>query len=98
MVTRRKRAAAAIEDEPATAAPPKLTKKQAAAAAAAAKAAEEAPVPILKQVRDCWEFAALGQFLFIFGPALKIPDSWNIDVSSAIFQVLIPGEEEATIY
>ena len=94
MVTRRKRAAAAIEDEPATAAPPKITKKQ----AAAAKAAEEAPVPILKQVRDCWEFAALGQFLFIFGPALKIPDSWNIDVSSAIFQVLIPGEEEATIY
>ena len=33
-----------------------------------------------QQLRDCWEFAALGQFLFIFGSALKLPDTWSIEV------------------
>ncbi|KAF8418026.1 hypothetical protein EV426DRAFT_539875 [Tirmania nivea] len=34
---------------------------------------------IQQQLRDCWEFAALGQYLFIFGAALKIPDNWSIE-------------------
>ncbi|RPB28259.1 hypothetical protein L211DRAFT_370064 [Terfezia boudieri ATCC MYA-4762] len=34
---------------------------------------------IQQQLRDCWEFASLGQYLFIFGAALKIPDNWSIE-------------------
>lgn len=41
---------------------------------------EQEEYPMKQQLRDCWEFAALGQFLFIFGGALKLPDTWSIEV------------------
>ena len=44
---------------------------------------EQEENPTKQQLRDCWEFAALGQFLFIFGSALKLPDTWSIEVRNA---------------
>ncbi|KAF8474693.1 hypothetical protein BDZ91DRAFT_788982 [Kalaharituber pfeilii] len=65
MVTRRKRATAAQDEGP----PAQLE-----------TSTKKLEIPIRQQVRNCWEFAALGQYLYIFGSSLKIPDTWSIEV------------------
>ena len=44
---------------------------------------------VQQQLRDCWEFAALGQYLFIFGAALKILDNWSIEVRQPVLRLLL---------
>lgn len=61
------------------------TKRKRTRAAPRADAKEDSPAPpeeapLLKQLRDKWEFAAVTQFLNIFGPAFKIPSNWDIEV------------------
>ncbi len=37
--------------------------------------------PLLLRIRNMWEFASLMQFIYIFGKALKIDESLDVDVS-----------------
>ncbi|KAF2401125.1 hypothetical protein EJ06DRAFT_378388 [Trichodelitschia bisporula] len=39
---------------------------------------EAEPVPLLQQIRGCWEFACLAQYLVLFGKAVKI-DSVDVE-------------------
>lgn len=38
---------------------------------------------LLQQLRNCWEFASLMQYIAIFGKVMKIDEDFGIEVSSA---------------
>ncbi|KAL5606156.1 uncharacterized protein BROUX77_003349 [Berkeleyomyces rouxiae] len=68
----------------------------AAAATRPAKSAETSPAPIqpapapvqpagpLQRLRSNWHFANVCQWIYLFGPAVKIPDDIDIDVRTSV--------------
>ena len=40
---------------------------------------------MLQRIRNMWQFANLYQFILLFGPALKVDDNLDIEVSRNIF-------------
>jgi DNA-directed RNA polymerase len=42
---------------------------------------------ILTQLRNCWEFANLMQYIAIFGKVMKIDEDFGIEVRNIVFDI-----------
>lgn len=39
---------------------------------------------LLQQIRNCWEFSSLMQYIFFFGKVMKIDEDFGIEVLSTL--------------
>ncbi len=42
----------------------------------------EEPTPLLKKIRNMWQFANLAQWIYLFGKVAKIPESLDVEVGT----------------
>jgi len=54
---------------------------------------EKAEPSLLQRIRNMWEFAAVMQYIFMFGKAVKIDEDFDIEVRRSQTRLTpIPGE------
>jgi len=49
------------------------------------------PTSLLYRVRNCWQFAALAQYIFFFGGAVKIDKDIDVDVGIHLLERIWSG-------